>query len=403
MMIKNQGAGGSGGAARSGAVFSERVGMFAYYSILIFLSVLALLSVQICVANSPSLDRRQKHHFHVLYLTIMTAALCEWAGAALQGAGPHTRLLHIAVKTVELSLAPSISVWIAWTIEKRRAKLVYAALALNAALELLSGVFGFIFLVDGESYYFHARFYWIYMAAYVVSMLYYVYIVLRNVRRYQYNGMGYFLSTVLFTLAGIVIQLWDSRIKTVYFTLTLSTIMLYVFSLEMLYQVDALTQLISRRGYDNYISRLERPCVIAFFDVDRFKEVNDVYGHAFGDETLRIIGRTIREQYARYGKCFRYGGDEFCAVLPGDDPQIEQIDRAFLQELARQREQEPRLPYVSIGYARYDPGTDRIEDAAEKADQMMYRYKAAHRESGVNAPGAACSGGADASSGADGT
>ncbi len=377
--------------------------MFAYYSILIFLSVLALLSVQLCVANSPSLDRRQKRHFHILYLTIMAAAVCEWAGAALQGAGPDTRLLHIAVKVVELSLAPSISIWIAWTIEKWRAGLVYAALALNALLECLSGAFGFIFFVDAENYYFHGRFYWIYMAAYIVSILYYIYIVLRNVRRYQYNGLGYFLSAVLVMLAGIVIQLWDRRIKVVYFTMTLTSIMLYVFSLEMLYQMAALTQLISRRGYDNYVSRLERPCVIVFFDVDRFKEVNDVYGHAFGDEALRVIGRTIREQYARYGKCFRYGGDEFCAVLPGDDPQIERIDRAFLQELARQREREPRLPYVSIGYARYAPGTDRIEDAAEEADRMMYRYKAAHRESGVNAPSAASSGGPGASSGLDGT
>ena len=364
--------------------------MFVYYSVLIWLSVFAMASVQLCVSKSATLGKKQKRLFHLLYLAITTAALCEWVGVGLQGTGSETRVLHIIVKVVELSVAPSISVWIAWVIEKRRAVLVYAFLIAHACLEGLSGLFGFIFTVDSQSNYSHAAFYGIYVAAYCLTALYCIWIVLRNMRRYQYSGLSYFFSMVMVMVLGIVIQLYNSEIRVIYFTLALTAVMLYVFALEMLYQTDALTQLINRRGYDNFIARNEKKCAIIFFDVDRFKEINDTYGHAYGDTVLHMIGKTIQHQYSRYGKCFRYGGDEFCVVLTKDPEQVERRNSAFLHAMERLREKEERLPYISIGYAAYDPECDSVEGCVAEADQMMYRYKAAHRAQYAAAQPAEC-------------
>lgn len=80
---------------------------------------------------------------------------------------------------------------------------------------------------------------------------------------------------------------------------------------------------------------LGQPCVILFFDVDGFKHINDTYGHAFGDEALKKIGRAIWHQYAKYGKCFWYGGD--------------------------------------------DPDNQNIQDAVAEADKMMYEFKAKNK------------------------
>lgn len=85
-------------------------------------------------------------------------------------------------------------------------------------------------------------------------------------------------------ITGIVIQLADNSLKVDYFTIAMASIMLYVLTLEMINQTDELTELLNRRGFENYITHLEQKCVILFFDVDRFKAIKDTYGHAFGDE-----------------------------------------------------------------------------------------------------------------------
>lgn len=76
-----------------------------------------------------------------------------------------------------------------------------------------------------------------------------------------------------------------------YVVLGIALIILYVFTLEMIYQTDELAELINRRGFENYISHIDESCAIIFFDVDKFKEMNDNYGHAAGDKMLHEIGQ----------------------------------------------------------------------------------------------------------------
>ena len=133
--------------------------MPSYYTAVIFLSVAAMLVIQLCVSKSGTLAEKSKKLFHLLFTAIAVAAFCEWLGVVLQGTGSGTRGLHIVVKVLELSLAPSISVWLAWTIERRRDWFVFAFLVIHALAEALSGVYGFIFQVDADSNYTHAGLY----------------------------------------------------------------------------------------------------------------------------------------------------------------------------------------------------------------------------------------------------
>ncbi len=353
--------------------------MLKYYTAVIFISIAAMLIIQISISKSWTLAKNEKWLFHMLFLSIAVAAFCEWLGTVLQGTGNSTRIIHIIVKAIELSVAPAISIFIAAVIDEKRAKRAFVIVGIHAVVEWLSGIFGFIYYVDKNSNYMHADFYWIYIAAYITTILYTLGIICWNARRYQSNGTFYFMMIVVLMLGGIITQLIDSSLKVDYVTLAVASLMVYIFNLETIQQMDQVTELINRRGYENYISHIDESCIIIFFDIDQFKKANDTYGHAFGDDCIRDTGRAIKKVYGRYGRCFRYGGDEFCVVLTKHLSELEQLNGKFIAMMESIKETEERMTSVSIGYAHFDPKGDDIQHTIEKADQMMYRYKEANR------------------------
>lgn len=354
--------------------------MTKYYTAIIFLNIFAMIVVQVCIKKSNTLTEGRKKLFCKLFNAIIIAAACEWLGNYLQGTGSATRTLHIMVKAVEFSVAPAIGFFTAMIIERRYTKAIYIFLGVHAVLEWLSGLWGLIYYVDEFSNYSHGKFYFVYILTYLLSIVYGIYVAMKNVKKYQYNGIGYFLLIVVFMLTGIVMQLYDNSLKVDYVTVGIASMMLYIFTLEMINQTDELTELINRRGYENYISHIEEKCVILFFDVDNFKTINDTYGHALGDKVLSDVGRAIKMQYAKYGKCFRFGGDEFCVVLTKNTNQIEKLNENFLKTVAHLREKESRMPSVSIGYADFNPDSQNIKDAIGEADKMMYRFKEKYKQ-----------------------
>ena len=95
---------------------------------------------------------------------------------------------------------------------------------------------------------------------------------------------------------------------------------------------DALTGLPSRRALDEHLSGLPADAVVAMVDVDHFKQFNDTYGHATGDQVLAMVGRRLAEVGG--ARAFRYGGEEFTLVFAGrpvDDvvPVLERLREAI--------------------------------------------------------------------------
>ena len=115
-----------------------------------------------------------------------------------------------------------------------------------------------------------------------------------------------------------------------------------------------------------------------FLDVDEVKVVNDHYGHLYGDECLKKIGKTILKVYGGNGYCYRIGGDEFCVILKEKLDDAEELNNAFVTALSWQRKNDVRLPFVSVGYAMFDPKKTDMETCVKEADSMMYEWK--HRK-----------------------
>ncbi len=92
---------------------------------------------------------------------------------------------------------------------------------------------------------------------------------------------------------------------------------------------DRLTGLFNRGHFDralaaalNTASRDGRPLALALIDVDRFKQINDVHGHALGDRALQRVAELLQREMRRTDIVARYGGEEFVILLPGTTPEL---------------------------------------------------------------------------------
>jgi diguanylate cyclase (GGDEF)-like protein len=119
-------------------------------------------------------------------------------------------------------------------------------------------------------------------------------------------------------------------------------------------------------------------------DLDNFKSVNDVYGHAAGDKVLAAFARHITQSLRPYDKVFRYGGEEFLIVLP--ETSLEKganIIERLRQELARLPldidSGVPLRVIASFGIVQLDHGIP-VEEAVARTDRALYQAKATGRD-----------------------
>lgn len=135
-------------------------------------------------------------------------------------------------------------------------------------------------------------------------------------------------------------------------------------------QLDGLTGLLNQNSFLNRSEEMNYTNgMLIVFDVDDLKHVNDVFGHVKGDLCLSIIADCIKKAYAKYGYCYRFGGDEFCVLLKNS--RIEESCCAqFESFIEKKRKKYNYLPSVSYGSALLLTGD--IVSIKNLADQNMY-------------------------------
>jgi len=158
---------------------------------------------------------------------------------------------------------------------------------------------------------------------------------------------------------------------------------------------DGLTELANRRAFDERVrvefKRSEHknsPCSLLLCDLDRFKLINDSYGHQAGDEVLRSVSRTIRAQVEGIrdfdrALIARYGGEELAVLLPempakGAERVAESI-RSAVEQLVISYQGHHIPVTISIGLASFPSHIQSTKDMIAGADAALYRAKSAGR------------------------
>lgn len=156
---------------------------------------------------------------------------------------------------------------------------------------------------------------------------------------------------------------------------------------EELAVTDPLTGLVNRRGGEGTLDheveaarRYGRELSVVAIDIDRFKEVNDTYGHQRGDEVLRVVGQLLQQQARDADLVVRWGGEEFLLIAPEtNQQQATQLAERCRAAIARARPTGLDVT-ATFGVTQFSPDEDDLDRLLARADALLYDAKERGRD-----------------------
>ena len=164
--------------------------------------------------------------------------------------------------------------------------------------------------------------------------------------------------------------------------------------LRFLADIDVLTRVPNRRRFHELAAvsvAASRPgaTVVMMLDIDHFKHINDLYGHASGDEALRQVAHCVRKTLREQDIAGRLGGDEFSLVLPDTDANDAFSLAGRIVALLGERQADSRQTRVSLSFGIVQMNANEsLDEALRRADQALYEAKRQGRSRAVVATGA---------------
>lgn len=268
--------------------------------------------------------------------------------------------------------------------------LILFILALGFNLE-----YGFVFTIDEQNVYHRAN------GFYVYAFFSYAYLIYGSIRslikargaswvddRRRYYTMAFF--AVLPSLGGFI-QLFFYGVSLNWILASVSILLVYIDTQNRQISTDPLTSLNNRRELSKYLLREaddreqhNKRLTLIMMDVDGFKQINDTYGHFYGDGVLVAVSEILKSSCKNTAAFLaRYGGDEFCIVLPANaEVDAEEIIARVQASVKLWNETHRQMSPIglSVGFAEWDAQSDvTYETLLARADKRMYEVKNAKK------------------------
>lgn len=383
--------------------------MVSYYYAMAFITVATMVTSIVHLFENQTLSRRVRNKLTFISALVITGVMCEFVCTCLNGNNICSNYIQGSIKAIEFSVAPIIPIEYMKIIGYRdlslKVKLATNALLMfNIICEIISIFNPFIFYIDENNKYNHGKYYEIYIIMYFTGIAMFILEMLKYTKKYQSRNIATLLSILIFLLIGFSIRIIDSSIHSDWLVVAITYLLFIIYYSDLSLKVDVLTDLLNRKSYEHRLKKLDYATVIIVLDVNKFKQVNDKYGHQIGDKVLRVIAKTIIKVYGKYAYCYRIGGDEFCVILkPGiwekfvesnngldTSKFIEELNQKFDKAISMQNKEYPMLEYgVSKGYAIFSGLYDvksqdeeknhytlvSVKETVKLADERMYIEK----------------------------
>ncbi len=225
--------------------------------------------------------------------------------------------------------------------------------------------------------------------AYVVFGIGYVYLNKKKINKYMIMPIALIMTPIF---VGMMVQWLLPGTAIIAMVITISLVGFYATTQSESAYIDRLSGVYNRRYLDDYLTGLNenekykktgKTITGIMLDMDKFKQINDNFGHHIGDDAIAQVGSILRENLGKMNFAARYGGDEFIIITPMlDNDSIEALMQK-LTAVADERNASGDYPYelsFSYGYAQFTVGKEKDSDGfMKRMDDNMYEYKVAKK------------------------
>lgn len=257
--------------------------------------------------------------------------------------------------------------------------LVSIPLLLSIIIVLLTPFFNLAFSFDSQNIYHRGSWF------YVIFTITYLYILIASItllfnhRRIPIKEKFPFLIIAIIPIMGGLLQGLIYGIFTMWSSVALCLIIIFVFFQERFIQLDYLSGAWTRESFVNFIRKeLHQPMAMAYFDIDSLKSVNDLYGHQEGDYLIAKFCDILKTIMTPKDLIVRMGGDEFILALdPIESREIETVI-AELNMIILTYNKASNKPYtlsISYGADIHNPNKESLESFIHHIDALMYQHK----------------------------
>jgi len=362
--------------------------MVTTHIVLYALDIFALLFLLGLLRGYNLLGNQRKSPFSYGVIFIIISILAE-AGTILPWGGwGELRSINIIFNIIGFAITPIIPIVLIAIFDIkiiRLHRLFLIPTILNIFLVALSPFFGLIFSVDANNHYERGSIFFFFVLVYVTNIIMLAVTIWYTGQKYLYPIKFKIALLAFFTVSATSVQLVVPLTYTSWHCVTLSLLLLYILLSDFDSSFDTVTKLYNRAAFEKEAKRLSGKEVfsIIVMDINNFKEVNDKYGHEYGDIALKELGEIIRNSFHKSCSGYRIGGDEFCVICrDGNEEKIEQHLKAMTNMLTSKRQNDNWLPTVAYGYSVYRRGEAlSFDEVMKKADEHMYLYKNSKEES----------------------
>lgn len=348
--------------------------MNGYFYVLTTIDIFVLCFMCVLTRLSESLNKKQKRGFFFAFILIAFISILEVITLKVDGLPVCYRWINIISNYLGFGLTPSVCICLVYVLDKKTRlrwefKLAILCEIIYLLVLAISIPSGLVFSVSQENIYSRGPYFFIYIFVYFISIFYLSLSTILVSKQFQNRSKALIYPLIIFLAAETIIQIIVPNLHVSWLCVTLLSVLYFIYCSEMWNQLDSLTGLLNQNSFLNRSHEMNYTNgMLIVFDVD---------GHVKGDLCLSIIANCIKKAYAKYGYCYRIGGDEFCVLLKNCRNE-ESCSIQFDHLMKSKQRKYKYLPSVSYGSALLLTGD--IVSVKDWADQNMYLNKKRKKE-----------------------